>query len=236
MFRFQTCLRDYRSPFVITGAMVLLFVAFLRFVLFMAVDVGLPAFVIGAITNGLLSACTRLAVRSRLLVSGAVGLGLFYAIAAVTSGQSGFLITSGFVLVTAALFIVIDICAARLVLPYRIVLACVLSVVILWSIQVGSLDGFEGEVCSATLSDHTWYAPTYSAAGFRRIQVGMTAEQVQQLLGKPLDEWTPDSSGQVYWRWTRSRDKSHFYRYRVVTFLGARVDGKSAYSYCNPMD
>ena len=58
-----------------------------------------------------------------------------------------------------------------------------LSVVILWSIQVGSLDGFDGEVCSATLGDHTAYAPTYSAADFRRIQVGMTAEQVQQLLG-----------------------------------------------------
>jgi hypothetical protein len=64
----------------------------------------------------------------------------------------------------------------------------------------------------------------------------MTAEQVQQLLGKPLDEWTPNGSGHVYWRWTQSRDGSHYYRYRLVTFLAGRVDEKSAYSYCNPMD
>ena len=96
------------------------FVEFLRFVLFMSVGVGLPAFVIGTIINGVLGACTQLAGRSRILLSGSVGLGFFYTMSAVAANalklESGFLISSGFVLITAVSFIVIDICAARIAL------------------------------------------------------------------------------------------------------------------------
>ena len=218
-----------------------MFVAFLRFVLFLTVVVGLPAFVIGTVTNGLLGACTGLRVRSRFLVSGLVGLAFAVgtpsvAASVLKSEEFGFLVTSGFVLVGAFSFIITSICVSRMPLRYHVTIACVLSVIVLWSIHVGSLDGVQGEVCAATLGDHTAYAPTYSTSGFRRVQVGMTTEQVQQLLGKPLDEWTPNSSGDAYWRWTRSGDGSHYYRYRVAVFRAGRLGEKSAYTYCDPMD
>jgi hypothetical protein len=85
-------------------------VDFVRFVLFLTVVAGLPAFVIGTITKALLAACTRLAVFSRILVSGFVGLGFVYMMPAVVSEQLGVL-TSGFVLITAVSFIVIGGCA-----------------------------------------------------------------------------------------------------------------------------
>jgi hypothetical protein len=96
-------------------------------------------------------------------------------------------------------------------------------------IEVVTLDGMNGVILSIA-GDHTTYASSYSDAGFRRIQVGMTPTEVEAILGHPLDEWTvPNDGGRVRWRWTNSRDSSKDFRVRVVTFLAGRVEEKSAY-------
>lgn len=217
------------------------FVGLLRLVLFVTVVVAFPAFIIGTISNRILAALTRLPIRSRVLLSAFAGMAYVYTIPVVAayaleSDELGFLVTSGFVLVSAVSFIIIGFCTPRMAPRHRLVVACALSVPVLWGSHIASPDGLAGEVCSATLGDHTEYAAAYSASGFRRIRVGMSAEQVRQLLGKPLDQWTPDGSDDLYWRWTRSRDGSHYYRYRVVIFRAGRVGDKSAYAYCDPMD
>jgi hypothetical protein len=60
----------------------------------------------------------------------------------------------------------------------------------------------------------------------------MSAREVEELLGRPVDEWTA-TGDDLYWRWTRSRDGSQYYRYRVVRFLRGRVDDKIAHFSCN---
>jgi hypothetical protein len=62
----------------------------------------------------------------------------------------------------------------------------------------------------------------------------MSAEDVERLVGKPLEEWmVPGNQGQLYWRWTKSHDGSHYYRYRVARFQNGRLEGKTAFFFCD---
>lgn len=98
------------------------------------------------------------------------------------------------------------------------------------TIEARTLDKFDGTVTLLLLGDHTEYAPSYSDSGFRRIRTGMTAVEVEAILGRPLDEWTASSNeGRVHWRWAKSHDGSPNFRVRVVTFAQGRVEEKSAY-------
>ena len=53
------------------------------------------------------------------------------------------------------------------------------------------LDGFFGEISGLVLSSDTKYSETYSHKKFRKIEIGMTEEQVIELIGKPLNTWKP---------------------------------------------
>ncbi len=49
------------------------------------------------------------------------------------------------------------------------------------------LDGLDGWLFSQGLTEDTVYAAGYSDAAFRRVAIGMTADTVLTMLGKPLD-------------------------------------------------
>jgi len=95
------------------------------------------------------------------------------------------------------------------------------SVVVLMTMAIvfqrASLDGWQGVFLPA-LSERseTVYAQGYSYFGFRRIRVGMTEEEVQALIGKPLKVATTAIGGVV---WVYSDiPVSRSYRMREVFF------------------
>jgi len=53
------------------------------------------------------------------------------------------------------------------------------------------LDGVSGEISSLVFPPDTRFSEGYSHKKFRRIEIGMTQEQVVEILGKPLDIWKP---------------------------------------------
>lgn len=87
------------------------------------------------------------------------------------------------------------------------------------------LDGLDGWFASTVLGfgkdEDTEYAFGYSDQAFRRIKIGMTAEEVIGTLGPPLDK-ADLSGGLETWRWARSR-RDQSYRVRVILFKDGRV-------------
>lgn len=94
------------------------------------------------------------------------------------------------------------------------------------AVHLATLDGLFGFIFGH-LSDteDTVYAEGYSDRGFRHVHVGMSLEDVQELIGPPFDVWTNDST--VCMRWSRSPG-SHDYRIRTVQFQNGAVVDKCA--------
>jgi hypothetical protein len=169
----------------------------------------------------------------KTLVSITVGA-LFLLAVFVPSPQVGFLVAPGLVLVATTAFLVVGSCIRGTAIRYRVGVALLLAVAIVGGVQAATVDGFRGALCSTILGDHTMYAPSYSASGFNRIRAGMSVQQVEGLVGKPLDEWTvPADQGQLYWRWTKSRNGSHYYDYRVARFRNGHLEEKTAFFFCD---
>ncbi|MCP3062120.1 hypothetical protein LXT21_25360 [Myxococcus sp. K38C18041901] len=86
------------------------------------------------------------------------------------------------------------------------------------------MDGYVGELASLVFSEDTVFAPGYSAFKFWRIRQGMTEAEVEQLVGLPLETWTPrdDEPGELYWGYSHSPGDAH-YRMRLVRFRDGRV-------------
>jgi hypothetical protein len=208
----------------------------IRFLLIVAVFEGLPLVVVGTTTYALATARGWMSVRERVLLSIAVALGVVSLVGAYGPDwllQVVFSFAPGFVLIGGAAFIVASICLRRMPIGGRIAIVSLMAITVLGTVQATTLDGFDGTLCALILSDHTAYAPTYSASGFKQIQVGMAAGEVEALLGRPLDEWTiPGHPPRLYWRWSRSRDGSQYYRRRVVSFSDGRLADKSANFIC----
>jgi hypothetical protein len=208
----------------------------IRGLLSIAVFEGLPLVVLGTTTYALATARGWMSACERMLLSIAVALGVVSLVGAYGPNwllQVVFSFAPGFVLVAGAAFIVASICLRRMPIGGRIAIVSLMAVTALGTVEATTLDGFDGILCALILSDHTAYASTYSASGFRQIQVGMTTREVEALLGRPLDEWTvPGPSPRIYWRWSRSRDGSQYYRRRVVSFSSGRLAAKSANFVC----
>ena len=208
----------------------------IRFALFVIVAGGLPTF---CVIYAALARRTRLSRRDRIVFSTAVSLALVIGLTAIDTYTQRplflWLVFPGSILATATgFFLTLGIVTRRkMAARYRVALACLLAVSVMTAMNVATVDGVGDEVCAAVRGDHTSYASTYSAASFKRVQLGMTFQAVQQLLGKPLDEWTGDSPRQQYWRWTDSQDESRYYRRRVVRFLNGRVDQIYAHFGCD---
>jgi outer membrane protein assembly factor BamE (lipoprotein component of BamABCDE complex) len=71
--------------------------------------------------------------------------------------------------------------------------------------------------------DATTFAPTYNDAAFDSVGIGMTKEQVQQLLGEPLAiENYGGPAHKEIWRYTKAPPDRNFW-FRIVVFEGGHV-------------
>ena len=99
------------------------------------------------------------------------------------------------------------------------------------------LDGISGELSSLVFPPDTKYSEKYSHENFRKIEIGMTEEQVIELIGKPLTVWQP-------YKPTKYIDKRHYigfqysespssvdYRLRQVYFDNGIVAERKDYYY-----
>jgi hypothetical protein len=203
-----------------------------RLFVFVGVVFILPALVVASTTFVLLSATSWKARTGKILVSAAVGV-VFLIAVFVPNPQLGFLVAPGLVLAATIAFLMTKYWIRETAIRYRIGVALLLALGIVGGIQAATVDGFRGTLCSTILADHTTYAPSYSASGFNQIRPGMSVQEVGALVGKPLEEWTvPGDQGELYWRWTKSRNGSHYYRYRVARFRNGHLEEKMAFFSC----
>jgi hypothetical protein len=205
----------------------------IRLVIFAGVVFILPALGVATSTFVLLTATKRMGGPGKIVASAAVGV-LFLIGVLIPNPQFGSLVAPGLVLVATTAFLVVSSFVRRTAIRYHLGVAFLLAVAIAGGIQVATVDGFGGALCSTILADHTMYAPSYSASGFNRIKAGMSLQEVAGLVGQPLEEWTvPADQGQLYWRWTQSRGGSHHYRYRVARFRNGHLEEKIAFFFCD---
>jgi hypothetical protein len=95
------------------------------------------------------------------------------------------------------------------------------------------IDGVDGFLFSLAVPEDTVYAPGYSDAGFRKVRIGMTREQVYALIGPPQRSWpveNADGTADSGARWSHSPGDTNF-RCRVVLFASDRVSDKHAEFY-----
>lgn len=53
------------------------------------------------------------------------------------------------------------------------------------------IDGISGELWDLVLSTDTKYSDGYSDSGFNQVKVGMSKQEVIEILGEPLAIWSP---------------------------------------------
>ena len=87
------------------------------------------------------------------------------------------------------------------------------------------MDGYSGWFLSKLArKEDTVYAPKYTDAAFRQLAVGMSEQQVTDLLGPPLEVHSHEDDGvtSVGWRYSRSA-RGASYRIRVLRFRDGHV-------------
>ena len=89
------------------------------------------------------------------------------------------------------------------------------------ALQFWLLDGIQGEIASWTLGEHTEYSAGYSDEGFRRIEPGMSSEEVIRLIGEPLSRGQLQD-GREAWRYAWSPTDSS-YRVRAMVMEAGKV-------------
>lgn len=102
-----------------------------------------------------------------------------------------------------------------------IALAAIVALVWVVSVVRHPLDGWGDNAMAVLYGNDTEYAPGYSEKKFARLKPGMTMDEVEERLGRPLQEYV--IGGEEFgWKYTRSpRDMS--YRVRVVVFKAGLV-------------
>ena len=99
--------------------------------------------------------------------------------------------------------------------------------------EVIRLDGFIGEISGLLLTTDTQYAPHYSHRNFAQLKVGMTEQEVIDLVGEPLKRWQPYNKNQppfTVFQYSQSPSDTH-YRLRQVHFGEGRVVEVVSYFY-----
>jgi hypothetical protein len=104
-----------------------------------------------------------------------------------------------------------------------IILIPVIVMFCLWWVRrdLIALDGFEGELFGLVFKTDTRYAAGYEHPKFRAIEIGMTEQQVIEILGEPLSRWCPyqfcdcDKAHFVGFEYSESPSDTH-YRLRQV--------------------
>lgn len=93
-----------------------------------------------------------------------------------------------------------------------------------------AIDGISGVLGSLLLREDTLYASGYSDFNWRRVQIGMTRQDVHDLLGQPLSQWALGNPGENGERWSLSPSDTNF-RCRVLLFRDNRVRSKHSEFY-----
>ena len=201
-------------------------------IVLVAVVFVIPATVVGAGTFRLLMANHASGGRWKLVASLAAGV-LFIVAGVIPVPHLGVVPRAAIMLIALIAFAMVAAGAPKIDARRRLGIALVVTLAVVGAIELATVDGFEGVACSTILADDTTYAASYSAEGFRRIRAGMNAQEVEDLVGRPLAQWeVPRDRGRSYWRWTGSRTGSHYYRYRLAIFRNGRLEDKNAYFFC----
>ena len=78
--------------------------------------------------------------------------------------------------------------------------------------------------------DGTTFAPGFTEAKFDRVQVGMSEDEVTNILGDPLQKQPNDD--RAYWRYSTGPSDGSYW-FRVITFRAGRVTEKDAHYYAD---
>ncbi|NOJ81898.1 outer membrane protein assembly factor BamE domain-containing protein [Myxococcus xanthus] len=105
----------------------------------------------------------------------------------------------------------------------------VASFLIGFSAHLLLLDGLDGFLWSLIFRPSTHFAPGYSWLAFRRVQPGMSRDEVVKLLGEPMEVHDRPTQGAL-WRYSKSPTDSH-YSLRVVFFSDGGVVTRVAHEY-----
>lgn len=100
------------------------------------------------------------------------------------------------------------------------------------------LDGIEGEFFGSILCTDTKYSTEYSHKKFNAIRIGMTDEEVVDILGQPLITWLPYRNNRLFpekknyvgFQYSESPSSTH-YRLRQINFSKGRVVEIKSYFY-----
>jgi outer membrane protein assembly factor BamE (lipoprotein component of BamABCDE complex) len=111
---------------------------------------------------------------------------------------------------------------------WYLILIPVAFLAVLRMVHVRSPDGIDGLILACVLRADTEYGKGYTDAGFKKIQVGQTAEEVRNLLGEPV--WIARGRGGQRWMYSQSPTSTH-YRYREVRFINGKVLEKRSHFY-----
>ncbi|NOK05560.1 MULTISPECIES: outer membrane protein assembly factor BamE [Myxococcus] len=91
------------------------------------------------------------------------------------------------------------------------------------------LDGLDGFLWSLIFRPSTHFAPGYSWLAFRRVQPGMSRDEVVKLLGEPMKVHDTPTQGTL-WLYSKSPTDSHYSR-RMVVFSNSGVVMRVAHEY-----
>jgi hypothetical protein len=116
-----------------------------------------------------------------------------------------------------------------------IILIAVIAMFCMWWVRRDwiALDGFEGELCGLVFKTDTRYAAGYEHPKFCAIKIGMTEQQVIEILGEPLSRWQPyvgEKGHFVGLQYSESPTSTH-YRLRQVYLDYGRVAEVISYFY-----
>jgi len=100
------------------------------------------------------------------------------------------------------------------------------------------LDGIEGELLGVMRGADTKYSPEYSHKKFNSIRIGMTEDEVGDILGVPIIKWLPyrnnkyfpEKNDYVGFQYSESPSSTH-YRLRQIYFSEGRVAEIKSYFY-----
>jgi len=94
------------------------------------------------------------------------------------------------------------------------------------------IDGLIGEISIFILeTEDTKYSKKYSHKAFNKIEIGMSKEEVNSIIGKPLDNWNPTKkTKEISFVYSISPSSTH-YRLRQIQFSENLVSAKIGYFY-----
>lgn len=118
----------------------------------------------------------------------------------------------------------------------RTIIVIVLFVVVLVALAVAAYSPHArsfGDAVSYLMflrEDGTTFAPGFTEAKFDRVQIGMSEEEVTNVLGDPLQKQLNDDK--TYWRYSTGPSGGSYW-FRVITFRAGRVAEKDAHYYAD---